>query len=259
MIKYLLRKTIYKEYDKDSQDKLLQLNLKYHTVVLLCWMFWAINFIVPLIPLFIIDACEDFEFSMTTQIILIGFILLCSVGFIIFSLVFFKAMCGFSLLLAEKIYFLVCTTKGNALRRKDFKIIKNSNESLYSFIATQECRGYCYSICFAICKALKRGYIEFLAVNSFSTNSSKDNDGKFFTMHVIYVSNGWAFDTYSCLQYPIEKIYEIYEAKIYKSFSFDEISSKSYKEFAKDQWPELKKWCDDNDCSAFLKAENLNT
>lgn len=88
----------------------------------ICWMFWAINFIVPLIPLFIIDACEDFEFSMTTQIILIGFILLCSVGFIIFSLVFFKAMCGFSLLLAEKIYFLVCTTKGNALEEKILRL-----------------------------------------------------------------------------------------------------------------------------------------
>lgn len=139
------------------------------------------------IPLFVIEVCEGSKFSMTTQMVLIAFMLLYFVGFIVFTLVFFKAMFGFSQLLAEKIYFLVCTTKGNALFKKDFKIIKKLDEALYSFISTQECRGFCYSICFAICKVLKRGSIEFLAVKNFSTNNKQNNDGKYFTMHVIYI------------------------------------------------------------------------
>lgn len=252
MIKYLMRKTIYKEYDNETQDIILQLNSKRDPIVFLCLMFWAVIFVSPLIPLFVIEVCEGFKFSMTTQMVLIAFMVLYFVGFIVFTLVFSKAMFGFSRLLAEKIYFLVCTTKGNALFKKDFKIIKKLDESLYSFISTQECRGFCYSICFAICKVLKRGSIEFLAVKNFSTNNKQNNDGKYFTMHVIYVSNGWAFDTYSSRQYPIEKMYEIYKAKIYKSFSFDEISNKSYQEFLTDQWLELEKWCMANNCSAFL-------
>ena len=77
-------------------------------------------------------------------------------------------------------------------------------------------------------------------------------DEKNFAMHVIYVNNNWAFDTYSCRQYPIEKLHEIYKAKIYKSFSFDEISNKSFEEFKKEVKPKLTKWSIENDCSMFL-------
>ena len=78
-------------------------------------------------------------------------------------------------------------------------------------------------------------------------------------MHVLYVNNCWAFDTYSSRQYPIEKLHEIYKAKIYKSFSFDEISNKSYEEFREEQEPELAKWSIDNDCSMFWKDDKEET
>ena len=60
-------------------------------------------------------------------------------------------------------------------------------------------------------------------------------------------------------QYPIEKLHEIYKAKIYKSFSFDEISNKSYEEFREEQEPELAKWSIDNDCSMFWKDDKEET
>lgn len=122
------------------------------------------------------------------------------------------------------------------------------------------CRGFCYSICFEICKALKKGCIEFLAIKKFSTHAAKEDDGKDFTMHVLYVNNGWAFDAYSSRQYPIEKLHEIYKAKIYKSFSFNEISSKSYEEFREEQEHELAKWSIDNDvpCSGKVTRRKLN-
>ena len=259
MIKYFMRRTIYKEFDKESQDMLLQLTSKQYIIEILCLMFWVIAYIFPFIPLFIINVCEDIKFSMTTQIAIIAFILIYFIGLLVSIMVFTRAMFGFSHLLAEKIYFLVCTTKGKALCKNELKIIKQVNETLYEFISTQMCQGYCYSVCFEICKALKKGSIEFLAIKKFSPHNAEKDDEKNFTMHVLYVNNGWAFDTYSSRQYPIGKLHKIYKSKIYKIFSFEEISNKSYEEFREEQEPELTKWSTDNDCSMFLKGNKENT
>lgn len=243
-----MRRTTYKEFDRETQDMLLQLTSKQYIIKRLCLMFWVVAFIFPYIPVFIIDVCEDIEFSKTTQIAIIAFMIICGAGLLVSRKVFKEAMFGFSELLAERIYFLVYTTKGKAICKNEFKIINQADEELYQYIETQMCRGYCYSSCFKICKALKKGCIEFLAIKQLSPH---DDDEKDFTMHVLYVNNGWAFDTYSSRQYPIEKLHEIYKAKIYKSFSFDEISSKSYKEFREELEPELTKWSIDNNCSMF--------
>ena len=255
MIKYFIRKTIYKEFDKESQDMLLQLNSKQHIIKLLCFMFWAVIYFFSFIPIFIIIICEDVEFSMTTHIAIIAFMLIYFFGLLVSMKVFTRAMFGFSQLLAERIYFLACTTKGKALSKEDFKTIQKINEQLYMFVATQMCKGHCYSICFDLCKALKKGSIEFLAIKMVSPHGDEED----FTMHVLYENNGWAFDTYSSRQYPIERLHEIYKAKIYKTFSFDEISNKSYEEFREEQEPKLAIWSIDNDCSMFWKGEKEDT
>ena len=262
MIKYFMRKTIYKEFSKESQDMLLQLTLNQNIIKLLCFRFWTVAYIFQFTPLYIIGVFEDIELSMTTHRAINAFmVILCSVELLVYNKVkvFKRAMFGFSQLLAEKIYFLVCTTKGKALCKNEFKAIKQANEELYAFIATQMCRGFCYSICFEICKALKMGSIEFLAVKKLSPHGKEDDDGKEFTMHVLYVNNGWAFDTCSSRQYPIRKLHKIYKAKVYKTFSFEEISSKSYEEFREEQEPELAKWSIDNDCSMFWKGDKEET
>lgn len=256
MIKYLMRRTIYKGFDKESQDMLLQLISKKDIIELVCYCFWVFIFIFPFIPLFIIDICENIEISMTTQIAIIAFMLIYFVGLLVFMNIFKNAMIVFSLLLSIRIYFLVCTIKGKAISKNDFNIIKQQHGKIYRLIENQGCRQYCYSICFYICKALKKGYIEFIAAKKFSPHADEEDDGKNFAMHVLYVNNGWAFDTYSCRQYPIEKIHEIYKAKIYKSFSFKEISSKSYDEFREEEEPKLSKWAFDNDCAIFWKVND---
>lgn len=76
MIKYLMRRTIYKGFDKESQDMLLQLISKKDIIELVCYCFWVFIFIFPFIPLFIIDICENIEISMTTQIAIIAFMLI---------------------------------------------------------------------------------------------------------------------------------------------------------------------------------------
>lgn len=257
MIKYLMRKTIYKDMDHETQDMLLQLIARYHVIEFFCcFMFWPVVYAFPIIPVFIIDVLEDGEFSMTTQIALIAFMLIYIVGFIVFNKVFNRIMFIFSELLAKRIYFLVCTKKGKALSKEDFETIRQINENLYLFIETQNCRGHCYSICFEMCKALKKGAIEFIATKKFAIDR---DDGKDFTMHVLYVNNGWAFDTYSSRQYPVEKLYKIYKAKVYKSFDYDSICDKSYDEFRDEQEPELAKWSAINDCSIFWKEKKEET
>lgn len=151
-----MRKTIYKEYDKESQDMLLQLDLKQHIIQILCIMFWGVIYIFPYVPLLIIEVREGSKLSTTTQIVIIALMLLYFVGFIAFMIIFFEVIVEISLLLAERIYFLVCTTKGKAISRKEFKIIKKVNEELYLLLTMQQCRGLCFSICFAICQALKK-------------------------------------------------------------------------------------------------------
>lgn len=56
-----MRRTIYKEFDKESQDMLLQLTSKQHIIEILCAMFWAVAFIFTYIPVFIIDVCEGYR------------------------------------------------------------------------------------------------------------------------------------------------------------------------------------------------------
>ncbi len=246
MIKYFIRKTTYKKFDKETQDRLWQLNSKKHIIDIFC-LFWPVVYVFPLIQLCIIYVCEE-EFELTTRIASIVLTLTWFMGFLVLMEVFTKATFGFSELLAERTYFLVCTTKGKVLGKADFKDIKKVNEKLYMLVSTQKCKGYCYAICFEMCKALKKGNIEFLAMKKFSPHDDEEDDGKDFTMHVLYVNNGWAFDTYSSRQYPIERLHEICRAKIYKTFSFDEISSKSFEEFMEEQKSELVKWSIDNDC-----------
>ncbi len=259
MIKYLMRKTIYNSMDHDTQDMLLQLNARYKVIEFLCFMFWAVLYIFPLIPLFIIAVFEDVELSMTTQIAILAFVLINAVGLLVSLKVFKRAMFGFSKLLAERIYFLTCTKKGKALSKKDFETIRQVYEDLYALIATQNCRGYCYTICFEMCKALKKGSIEFIAVKKFSVDKDDEDDGKTFTMHVLYINNGWAFDTYSSRQYPVEKLHKIYKAKVYKVFDYDAIRNKSYVEFRDEQEPELARWSAINDCFMFRKEKKEET
>lgn len=103
--------------------------------------------------------------------------------------VFKREIFGFSYLLAKKIYFLICTTKGKAISKSDFKIIKQVNEKLYELISMQRCRGYCYSICFRICKVLKKGSIEFLAVKKFSLHDKEDDDAMVrLLIHIVLIN-----------------------------------------------------------------------
>ena len=256
MIKFIMRKTIYKGVDFETQNLLLQLFYAQSLIMILCCITITCFFILPFIPLVIIDICEDTELALTTQFAIYGFMLVCFVGILLFINFFRKPLIIFFQLIFEKVCFEICTKKGNALLKKDFETIKNNDDVLYDFISSQKCQGYCYSICFEILKALEKGYIEFIAIKKFSfPPTDKDDDGRKFSLHVLYCNNGWAFDTVSQRQYPIEKLHKIYSAKICKTFDFDDIKSKSFEDFRDENDSYLVEWCYNNDCSLFSHEE----
>lgn len=96
----------------------------------------------------------------------------------------------------------------------------------------------------------KKGAIQFLAIKDFVAKEGEEP----YAIHVLYINNGWAFDTFSSRQYPIDKIHEMYQAIVYKNFSFYDIKNKSFIQFREEFRPEISKWCSQNDCSAFTRS-----
>ena len=257
MIKYIMRKTIYKNFDSEAQEMFLKLISKQHIVEFFCSQFWLIMYLFAFLPLIIIDLFEDIQLTITTQIIILVFILM----YFTLLLLMFKfcrsAVTTFEKLLSNQLYFLIYTSKGKALSHEDFQMIKNYSDDLYNFISSQICRGYCYSICFDILKILKKGHIEFIATKKFDTHSKENDDDTNFELHVLYVNNGWAFDTYCQRQFPVEELHNIYKAKIFKTFCFEEINKFSSDTFLTTLESELLFWCIRNNCSSFRTERTI--
>lgn len=254
MIKFLMRKTIYKQFDKESQDMLCQLTLKRNAVFVLCSFLAVYIYVLGVSSFYIIEILIGVEYSTLMYMLILIFAIFWLAFILVMLLVFTNFTTKYINLLSQRLFYLVYTVKGRALTKNDLKSIKKANKLLYEFISTQKCCGHCYSTCFEICKTLKKGSLEFIAIKRPTIYKIEKGDGKEYTMHVLYINNGWAFDTFSCLQFPIEKLYEIYKAKVYKRFNYDEISQISYDDFSDGQRPELEKWSYNNDCFTFLKT-----
>ncbi len=252
MLDFLIRKTILKDAKKETQDIVLKLIGTEIKMELLCLVIvWFYIFFMPVISVLVI-ACMLEEVKISIEIVVSIILLIHVICCAILAKYFHDSMVGFANSISAKIYFIKCTRKGNALSKDDFDLIKKSNKDVYTGISNQICQGYCYSICFEMLKALKKGKIEFLAVKNFNfdDNIKWENEDD-FTMHVLYINNGWAFDTYSSRQFPIEKIHKIFEAKVYKQFSYEDVKDKSYEQFRNEHATELAEWAKMNNCSMF--------
>ena len=147
-------------------------------------------------------------------------------------------------IISNFLFFHIYTVKGKAIAHNDYKKIKKYDKSLYRFIKTKRCTGYCYQVCFYLLKALKKGSIRFVAIKVREVEKIKNE----FTMHVIYVNEGWCFDTFTRKQYKVEELMNFYKAKEFKSFSYNDVAEKSYEEFREDNYSEMKIWCKENNC-----------
>lgn len=261
MVKYFLRKTLYKELDKPSQDMIFALFLSLDIIrFLTITVIWITLVALPIIPSVIVFLCDSSENALIMQFAFFVYFLFCYGLLLLVLILFYEPFVTFLDLVAQKIYFWICTTKGDALSKSDFEIIKRSNPTLYDSISSQGCLGHCYITSYELLETLQKGEIEFVAIRKATPilDDEEIHDGRAFKIHVLYLNNGWAFDTYSRRQYPIEKLHQIFNAKVYKSFDFNDICNKSFNDFGKEQDFGISKWCNDNDCSTFIDRRQIS-
>lgn len=253
MVKFILRKTAFRQFDKKTQDHILPFLTKKYTTMWFCYfMFHFLVFIAPMLLLWFSVKGKEFDsiynIVLGVAIGIYGLILLTSYGYFHSEIIDF---CNYTL--ADKLYNRLYAQRGKAISKEDFIKIKNENKELYDSITSSKCHGYCYATCFNLLRTLKTGNIKFMAVKLVSTG----NETKNYTMHVVYEKNGWVFDTYNQRQYPVEKDIALHNAIVYKNFSYDDIIFSSYDkfimllsygEFRDKNYDELAKWCKEHDC-----------
>ena len=250
MFEWFLRKTMLKKADKEDQD-----------VVILCKdkikMEWLSVFLVctyAFIPAANIIALW-FTYNDMVDIIVWGTLSILIMVFICwFSKKFRESIAIFMDLISSTLYFNRYVTKGKALSKEDFDTIREKKGNLYDGIRYQKVRGFCYSVCFMLLKCLEKGELHFVAVKNLSEDKKKDC--KEYTMHVLYVNGTWCFDTYSQTQYPLEEVMKHFKGKMYKRFTYEDVSEKSYEEFRDEHYETLKKWCEENACYQRWKKED---
>ena len=138
---------------------------------------------------------------------------------------------------------------GNAISKSDFDVIKKKDKRLHYLMKTSQVNGYCYNVCFRILKCLKKGEIHLIAIKwTQKEEASEEHRDKEYTMHALYVNNGWCFDTYGERQYPLEEVMRREQAKFYRSYNFEDIETITFSQFRQKEGPALRKWCEENDC-----------
>ena len=138
------------------------------------------------------------------------------------------------------LYFNIYTKKGKAIERQQFNSIKKNYYELYKLISSQKTAGECYAISYELLQLFKEGMIVFLAIADDDSSTNKKIN---YHMHVLYVNNGYAFDTDFCLQIPYDKYLSSHKAKIFKAFSFDDVKNLTFWEFRDAFHPRLVAWC----------------
>lgn len=241
MFNFVLRKTVYKNLSPELRDLFLNLLSKQYMIKFICSI---INYFIIYSPVFIISSAFLIKMNeLTLQGKL--FLLLYLIAYICFSVFFSDELSILTSLMFRKLYFSLCTSKGEALSKSDFKIIEEKNSKLYELLTSQKCCGYCYSICFSILQVLGKGSIKYIAAKNFiKDEESIDNE---YTMHVLYVYNDWAFDTFSHRQLPVNELLKIYKCKEYTEFNYNDIKALSYEEFTDLKYEEFELWCKEND------------
>lgn len=246
MFELLLRKIVFKNLTREEQEIALLLKEKYRMYLiaetLISFIILTPYYIFVTISLYLLYSANS---MLKDNILLYLSIFLCCISYVLLVRIKFKE--NIFILrhkIATALYVRFYVTKGEAISKKDFKMIKEQDNRLYYLIMKQETQGYCYAICFQLLKVLKKGHIKFIAVKEIKSNTTIIEE---YTMHVLYVNNDWCFDTFSQRQYPLNYVMQCEKAKIYKSFYPEDVEC-TYEEFRDKHAPSLEKWCSKNDC-----------
>lgn len=239
MFEKLLRSTLLKNLSKDEQETAMLLKEKVRIGFIVESFLVIFLILIFALSFWLMEQSENNVYGddLSLFYVLITFLLVRR---------FFRIIKFLKKIISNNLYSSRYTINGNAILKSDFETIKKKDKELYSLIMHQQCQGYCYAVCFNLLKCLKKGVIQFVAVRNIQLN--KQDNTSMYTMHVLYVNNSWCFDTYSQRQYPLDECIKKFNAKTYKCFSIEDIKGKTFKEFKKEYAPELKVWCEENDC-----------
>ena len=68
MIKFLIQKALYPKEDSETKEMLWKLLSRQHIIQILCLFIIPFNFVLSLIPIFIIDLCENVQLAISTKV-----------------------------------------------------------------------------------------------------------------------------------------------------------------------------------------------
>lgn len=242
MFKFLLRKTFLRKLNKEDQNIALLLK---NEIQISIWCFLLLMIVLLMPCILFLTMCFLVEQTLVNGICIIlpFFVYYGFIAWIIFK--FNSEISAFLELVKSKIFFTKYTTKGKAILKEDFEKMKDDDGKLYSQLMYRDCRGFCYFTCFAILKCLRKGEIRFIAEKLFDFDKKPEH---YYTVHVIYVKDGWCFDTYSCKQFKVEDYMKLVKAIDYRSFNYEDIKDFEYDDFRRTYSSALKEWCEKNDC-----------
>lgn len=242
MINTILRKTLYKNYDFRMQHMILQLLGHVHIFIFFCNLFWLVFLLLPIVLLPIVFPIMLLNLPKQLLFLLFLFLYVMGIVYIFRTNGFFEEN-----FLYKFLHFFVFTQKGNAISKNDFKNIKKNDKYLYRILKNRTCLGKCYTTCFQLLKILQKGSMLFISIKELTLK----NETPYNTIHVLFINENWAFDTYSQRQFPIEKIFAIYQPQVYTTFSFDDVKNYTYEEFRSIHYEDFAKWCKENDTFQF--------
>ena len=247
MLEHILRKTIYKDKTPEEFDIIFKFysGLEYSSF-LTCIFLFLIESLLLLIPTCVfINSLETIKALITGGIILLIFFISLILICLLFRYKLYNCLNKIFYKLFLQLYWELYTKKGRAISKNDFVFLRRNAPKLYIGIREHYCKGACQYFSYNLLETLKKGQIYFVALNSVFPEEVHDR----YFMHVLYVNNGWCFDTNSIRQYQLEDFISSCKGKVYKTFSFPDIKDfSSFDEFVNTTNSELQKWCKENDC-----------
>lgn len=251
---YLRKKSFIKDLSEEDQNILLLWIKETFYTHWIARIIFALYAVIPAIAImFLIREYRESPVNLTIAIFsLIAYFVFYVVFTFVFSVPIEDLISGIGKILYARIY----STKGKAILPEDFKKIKKTNYKLYNFIMSGNSNGICYFIAFNLLKTLEKGEIKFFGMRWIETRympialgMSTAKPQEKFTMHIIYIKDGWCYDSYTMRQYPADYLLNVLKAEEYLTLSYEDIKDKDYEEFKKEQIPALKAWCEKNNCS----------
>ncbi|MDO4978721.1 MAG: hypothetical protein Q4E47_01020 [Candidatus Saccharibacteria bacterium] len=249
MFKFILSKTVLKDLTKESQDKAYMKNgynvyafYLSHAVPVLLLMSATL---APTLVFSIVD--KNYESKPAYQAICLVMLIM-EVFYLVLAIIFSRTIECFIGQVASRIIFWTKTRRGDAIKRKDFKYIRKNLPGLYQMFHEYETPERCYAVCYHLLKHLKDGEMEFVADEHYHHVDPKQDAKEFYTMHALYIRNGWAYDTNCNHQMPVERVRKIYGHKLYKKFTYEDVKDIDHDAFFDREAELAKVWGKENDC-----------